>query len=162
VTDPRAGHEAARLLAAAQDWLRTSAPHLAPVADDGEPCSCPVCRAVAGLREADPDAVGRWVDTAVATLGSLVAQAGDLAAKATTAAEDADGYDETDTDETDTDEADADEDVADAGDDEAPDAMTPAEQAPDGGDERQDGPAPRRVRRIPLEPQDDDPGRQDR
>ena len=51
-TDPRAGQEAARLLAAAQDWLRTSAPHLAPVADDGAPCSCPLCRAVAGLREA--------------------------------------------------------------------------------------------------------------
>ena len=153
MTEPRAGHEAARLLAAAQDWLRTSAPHLAPVADDGEPCSCPVCRAVAGLREADPDAVGRWVDTAVATLGSLVAQAGDLAAKAATAAEGDDGSAEprrprrtsptraTTMQGT---------------------ASTPAERAPDGDDERQDGPAPRRVRRIPLEPQDDDPGRQDR
>ena len=162
MTDPRAGHEAARLLAAAQDWLRTSAPHLAPVADDGEPCSCPVCRAVAGLREADPDAVGRWVDTAVAGLGSLVAQAGDLAAKATAAAGDADGSGENAADENDADGTDADEDVADASDDDTPDAMTPAEQAPHGDDERQDGPAPRRVRRIPLEPQDDDPGRQDR
>ena len=151
MTDPRAGHEAARLLAAAQDWLRTSAPHLAPVADDGEPCSCPVCRAVAGLREADPDAVGRWVDTAVATLGSLVAQAGDLAAKATTADVGDDGSDMRD----------ADVGAAAAGHGEEPDATTPAEQAPDGGDARQDGPAPRRVRRIPLEPQDD-PGRQDR
>jgi hypothetical protein len=77
--DPRAGQEAARLLAVAQDWLRTSAPHLAPVAPDGEPCSCPLCRAVAGLREADPESVGRWVDSAVTALGSLVAQAGDLA-----------------------------------------------------------------------------------
>ena len=151
MTDPRAGQEAARLLAAAQDWLRTSAPHLAPVADDGEPCSCPVCRAVAGLREADPDAVGRWVDTAVAALGSLVAQAGDLAAKATTAPEGDDA-----------DEADVDAEDVGRWDDDVPDATTPAEQAPDGGDERQDGPAPRRVRRIPLEPQDDDPGRQDR
>jgi len=81
-TDPRAGQEAARLLAAAQGWLRTSAPHLAPVSADGEPCSCPLCRAVVGLREADPESVGRWVDSAVSALGSLVAQAGDLAAAA--------------------------------------------------------------------------------
>ena len=87
--DPRAGQEAARLLAAAQDWLRTSAPHLAPLSADGEPCSCPVCRAVAGLREADPDSVGRWVDSAVSALGSLVAQAGDLAAAGGAAARDA-------------------------------------------------------------------------
>jgi hypothetical protein len=85
--DPRAGQEAARLLAAAQDWLRTSAPHLAPLSVDGVPCSCPVCRAVAGLREADPDAVGRWVDSAVSALGSLVAQAGDLAAAGAAAAQ---------------------------------------------------------------------------
>jgi len=143
VSDPRAGHEAARLLAAAQDWLRTSAPHLAPVADDGQPCSCPVCRAVAGLREADPDSVGRWVDTAVTTLGTLVAQAGDLAAKATSAGE---PDDETD-------------DETDEGDE--PEATLP-ERVPEDDDARQDGPTPRRVRRIPLEPQDDDPGRQDR
>jgi hypothetical protein len=143
MSDPRAGHEAARLLAAAQDWLRTSAPHLAPVADDGQPCSCPVCRAVAGLREADPDAVGRWVDTAVTTLGTLVAQAGDLAAKAASTGDPDDGT-EGETDE--------------AGESES----TLPERTPEDDDARQDGSTPRRVRRITLEPQDDDPGRQDR
>ena len=145
MSDPRAGHEAARLLAAAQDWLRTSAPHLAPVADDGQPCSCPVCRAVAGLREADPDAVGRWVDTAVTTLGTLVAQAGDLAAKAAS-----------------TGETDAETDQTDEADENGEPAATRPERAPGDDDARQDGPTPRRVRRIPLVPQDDDPGRQDR
>lgn len=71
--DGRAGQEAARLVAAAQEWLRTSAPHLAPVGDDGQPCSCPLCRAVVGLREADPDTVARWVDTAVAGVSAALA-----------------------------------------------------------------------------------------
>ena len=157
MTDPRAGVEAARLLAAAQDWLRTSAPHLAPVADDGQPCSCPVCRAVAGLREADPDAVGRWVDTAVATLGSLAASAGDLAARAAATREtegDADAAPAEDESE------DVVEDEFDDGVDE--DDATLTEQAPAVDAAGQDGRTPRRVRRIPLEPLDDDPGRQDR
>ena len=134
--EPRAGQEAARLLAAAQDWLRTSAPHLAPVAPDGEPCSCPVCRAVAGLREADPDSVGRWVDSAVATIGSLVAQAGDLASSGSPGAsgdgDDADGPDDADDDGYTT--------VSDSH----------AEEATDDGSSGQDGPRPRRVRRVPL------------
>ena len=71
--DGRTGQEAARLLAAAQDWLRTSAPHLAPVGDSGEPCSCPLCKAVVGLREADPDAVARWVDAAVTGVSTALA-----------------------------------------------------------------------------------------
>ena len=74
--DPRAGQEAARLLAAAQDWLRTSAPHLAPVDDEGRPCPCPLCRAVAGIRDASPDAVARWVDSAVTAVTSMAATAG--------------------------------------------------------------------------------------
>ena len=37
---PRAGAEASRLLSAAQQWLRESAPHLAPLDAAGEPCSC--------------------------------------------------------------------------------------------------------------------------
>jgi hypothetical protein len=145
-TDPRAGQEAARLLAAAQDWLRTSAPHLAPVADDGVTCSCPVCRAVAGLREADPDSVGRWVDSAVSALGSLVAQAGDLAASRdrADAAPDEEG------------------DGVDAVDDEGArvrDTEGDEGDARDGG-ARQDEPTPRRVRRIPLDVEDT--GGQDR
>jgi hypothetical protein len=80
---PRAGAEAARLLSAAQQWLRESAPHLAPLDADGEPCSCPLCRAVAAVREADPDAVGRWVDTAVSALEQTGRQvAAQAAAKA--------------------------------------------------------------------------------
>jgi hypothetical protein len=151
VTDPRAGAEAARLLAAAQDWLRTSAPHLAPVADDGQPCSCPVCRAVAGLREADPDSVARWVDTAVATLGSLVAQAGDLAAKAAATDEAADPDDA----------GDEVHDLEDLDDDGDEHATALGEEGTGADDARQDGASPRRVRRITLEPKDED-GRQDR
>jgi hypothetical protein len=143
--DPRAGQEAARLVAAAQDWLRTSAPHLAPLADDGQPCSCPVCRAVAGLREADPDSVGRWVDSAVAAFGSLVAQAGDLAATRTDGGDRPAGPD------------------AGAADDEGYDREAPAsaEQDPQAEGPQQGG-AARRVRHITLEPAADDPGRVDR
>ena len=138
--EPRAGHEAARLLAAAQDWLRTSAPHLAPLAPDGEPCSCPVCRAVAGLREADPDSVGRWVDSAVTTIGSLVVQAGDLAASRSPEATDADAGEPDDT----------------AGDDGY--ATVDDSRAEDATEEvlpGQDGPRPRRVRRIPITREDE-------
>lgn len=74
-----AGAEAARLVGALQDWLRASAPHLAPVDADGNPCSCPLCRAVVGVREADPEQVGRWVESTVATFGSVFARASDVA-----------------------------------------------------------------------------------
>lgn len=73
--DPRrAGAEAARLFAAAQEWLRGSAPHLAPVDDEGRTCSCPVCRGIVALREGDPESLGRWVDTAVAAVERVVAE----------------------------------------------------------------------------------------
>jgi hypothetical protein len=143
--DPRAGQEAARLLAAAQDWLRTSAPHLAPVSEDGAPCSCPVCRAVAGLREADPDSVGRWVDSAVTALGSLVAQAGDLAAPRDRADADA--------------ERDAPEVDPVDGEDETGTAFVAEDESWDDA-AGQDEPTPRRVRRIRLDAEDT--GGQDR
>jgi hypothetical protein len=136
-TDPRAGHEASRLLQAAQDWLRSSAPHLAPVGPDGEPCSCPLCRAVVGLRDADPDAVGRWVDSAVTAATALAAQATDLAASATRSAGDPEPDVDVDLD------ADA------ASDDDLADDI-PGESAAG-----QDRPRPRGVRRIPVE---HDPG----
>ena len=142
-SDPRAGQEAARLLAAAQDWLRTSAPHLAPVSPDGEPCSCPVCRAVSGLREADPDLVGRWVDSAVTALGSLAAQAADLAAKA--------GGSTGLPDEPES------EDLARLDDDGGPEDSDVRVPKADEGD-----PAPRRVRRVPLDRTGDDPEGQER
>lgn len=126
--DPRAGREAARLLAAAQDWLRSSAPHLAPTAPDGEPCSCPVCRAVAGIREVDPEAVGRWVDVAVSSVGALLAQAGDLVVASPEAAA-ADGPAPAPRDDTGT---------------------TSCGGAPDSESARQDGSSPRRVRRVPV------------
>jgi hypothetical protein len=144
-SDPRAGQEAARLLAAAQDWVRTAAPHLAPVSDDGAPCSCPVCRAVAGLREADPDAVGRWVDSAVTALGSLVAQAGDLAASRDRPDADVD-HDATEVD------------TVDGADEPVTGFVAEDESWDDAA--RQDGPTPRRVRRIQLDVEDT--GGQDR
>jgi hypothetical protein len=85
VTDdaPRAGAEAAKLFAAAQDWLRASAPHLAPVAPDGETCACPVCRGIVRVRETDPDSVARWVDGAVAAVEHVLGQAAAGVAQAT-------------------------------------------------------------------------------
>lgn len=72
---PRAGAEAAQLFVAAQEWLRASAPHLAPVAADGETCPCPVCRGIAKVRDTDPDSVARWVDGAVTALETVIGQA---------------------------------------------------------------------------------------
>jgi len=148
-TDPRAGQEAARLLAAAQGWLRTSAPHLAPVSADGEPCSCPLCRAVVGLREADPESVGRWVDSAVSALGSLVAQAGDLAAAAGAGEAENDAGSEDDA------EDDAQDDEADA--EVRHDAGAQDEDEAQEWLARQEDQAPRGVRRIPLDRTVDDP-----
>lgn len=146
--EPRAGQEAARLLQAAQEWLRSSAPHLAPSAPDGAPCSCPVCRAVSGLREADPDAVARWVDSAVATVGTLAAQAADLAASATRGSQDGAAAASAAADD-------------DAGTDpgRAADPAPGSDVDPEGAREEaaagQDGPRSRGVRRIPV---DRDPG----
>jgi hypothetical protein len=129
--DGRAGHEAARLLSAAQDWLRTSAPHLAPVGEDGEPCSCPLCRAVVGLRDADPDSVARWVDAAVTGASAALAQVADATSGAGPTADDDAG-------------ADADvEDTSGGG--------TSGGAAPESDQVGHDGAAPRRVRRIRLD-----------
>lgn len=78
--EPRAGQEAAKLLAAAQDWLRTSAPHVAPLDAEGRTCACPLCRIVAGVRDADPVALGSWVDAAVAAATTTLAQAAETLA----------------------------------------------------------------------------------
>ena len=144
--DPRAGQEAARLLQAAQEWLRTAAPHLAPVGPDGAPCSCPVCRAVAGLREADPDAVARWVDSAVTAATSLATQAADLAAAATRSAAPADPDPDDGRPGTESDESrDRDPLVDVDADDDLPDATPRSTSA------GQDGARPRGVRRIPVD-----------
>jgi len=156
--DPRAGQEAARLFAVAQDWLRTSAPHFAPTDVDGTPCSCPVCRVVGGLRDADPDDVARFVDSAVAAVSSLAAQAGDLASSARdqaatwsapeawTGEDDDAGYAvDVEDDEDDDAVGDDDEDVEDV---EDVSADRPESTAPD----VEDDDASRRVRRIRVDP----------
>jgi hypothetical protein len=140
----RAGQEAARLVAAAQDWLRTSAPHLAPLDEHGEPCSCPLCRAVVSLRETDPATVSRWVDAAVAGVSTALAQAqaaaADLADRATAPAEAPPEGDDAGT--------------SDAGTSDAGTSGADADgHAPDEPEVGHDGPE-RRVRRIPL----DEPG----
>jgi len=154
--DPRAGSEAARLFAAAQDWLRTSAPHFAPTDVDGSPCSCPVCRVVASVRDADPDDVARFVDSAVATVSSLAAQATDLAAAARdqsatwsspeswTGDDDARGYDV---------DVDVDEDVDEVDDDPVDDEVDDDPDEDEVDDEGADD-GPRTVRRIRLDGQD--------
>ncbi len=133
---PAAGQEAARLLAAAQGWLRTSAPHLAPTGADGAPCSCPVCRAVVSLRDADPDSVARWVDTAVAgassALAHMAAAAGDLGGQRPSS--------DPGTDEDSPGEATAYADEPDAG------------RSPHRADVGHDEPPSARVRRVPLDP----------
>lgn len=150
--DPRAGSEAARLFAAAQDWLRTSAPHFAPTDVDGSPCSCPVCRVVAGVRDADPDDVARFVDSAVAAVSSLATQATDLAAAARDQSatwsspeawpgdDDARGY------AVDVDEDEVDDEVDDDPDEDDPDEDEADDEGADDG--------PRTVRRIRLDGQD--------
>lgn len=130
---PRAGAEAARLVAAAQEWLRTAAPHLAPVDDDGRTCSCPVCRGIARLREGDPDTVARWVDGAVAAFEHVVTEA--AAGMAPAAAATSDGPD-----------AGPDDDRAGGARHDV--AQTEDAQAPDAP---QDGPPRRAVRRVPLD-----------
>lgn len=126
---PRAGAEAARLVAAAQEWLRSSAPHLAPVDDEGRTCSCPLCRGIVRLRESDPDAVARWVDGAVAAFEHVVSEAAAGVASATGGTAGPDGADV-------------------AGETGDGPAAEPSDEA------RHDGPPPRTVRRVPL----DEPG----
>jgi len=156
--EPRAGQDAAKLLAAAQDWLRTSAPHLAPVDADGTTCTCPVCRAVAGVRDADPDVVGRWVDSALAAATTVLTQAGEkLASTADAAAGAAADGSQGDEDTTWSDYVvDLDED-ADLEADDEPDAHhddeSPAAER-SAGAAGQDDQGARGVRRIPLEQTD--------
>jgi hypothetical protein len=167
----RAGLEAARLLGAAQDWLRTSAPHLAPVSTGGEPCSCPLCRLVVSVREADPDAVASWVDSAVAAATAALAQVSERLAPDANSPDgdaDTDGYasDGFDTDGHSTDgyASDGDDTDGDDADGTAADADDVSEALKSEGTRGadlgpgQDVPRDRAVRRIPL---DLDPDAQD-
>ena len=123
---PRAGAEAAKLLAAAQEWLRSAAPHLAPVDEDGVTCACPVCRGIVRVREADPDSVARWVDGAVAAFEHVIGEAAAGVAQATGGAGPS-GVDE----------------------DAAADDGRPADEPPAGAGH--DDARTRRVRRIPID-----------
>lgn len=133
--EPRAGQEAAKLLAAAQEWLRTSAPHVAPLDADGRTCACPLCRMVAGVRDADPVALGTWVDAAVAAATAALAQAGETLAPSS-----ADGGGSGDVD---------DEPGAQDTDGDRDDEVAPGERGEAAA--RQDDDRARGIRRIPLE-----------
>ena len=74
-----AADEAVRLLAAVQDWARTrfDAEHLATGASECQ--VCPLCQAIAALRQVRPETVEHLLDAAasvVAALRSTVAPAG--------------------------------------------------------------------------------------
>lgn len=154
--EPRAGQEAARLLAAAQDWLRTSALHVAPLDAEGRTCACPLCRAVAGVRDADPDAVGRWVDSAVAAATAALAQASEMLVTPPEQSAADDDLEDADVDE-DLDDVDVDADVdddlladLDGLEGEELDATGASEAARDQDEARQDEDRARGVRRIPI------------
>lgn len=66
-----AAEEAARLLAAVQDWARTrfDAEHLAT---GGAECQvCPVCQAIAALRQVRPETVEHLLDAAASFVAAV-------------------------------------------------------------------------------------------
>ena len=164
--DARAGQEAARLLAAAQDWLRTSAPHLAPVGEDGETCSCPLCRVVASVREADPEVVGGWVDAALAAATSALAPTAATAPDDLDLDVDVDGHDSDAGDDVETPTSGRFGDAQVPGADAPRPHVAPAEAgdgsstaAPDAGATGQDDERGRRVRSIPVDREPGEPAR---
>jgi hypothetical protein len=70
---PLSGADVSKFIAGAQDWLRTQAPHLAPVHAQGQTCPCPVCKVVATVRDIDPDMAATWLNTALSTFTSTLA-----------------------------------------------------------------------------------------
>ena len=70
---PLSGDEISKVITTAQEWLRTQAPHLAPVDAQGETCPCPLCKVVVAVRDIDPDAAATWVNTAFAAFTSTLA-----------------------------------------------------------------------------------------
>jgi hypothetical protein len=70
---PFSGDDISKVITTAQEWLKTQAPHLAPVDAQGETCPCPLCKAVATVRDIDPDAAATWVSTAFAAFTSTLA-----------------------------------------------------------------------------------------
>ncbi|MEI6229653.1 MAG: hypothetical protein WCP81_02900 [Actinomycetes bacterium] len=70
---PLSGDDISKAISTAQKWLRTQAPHLAPVDEQGETCPCPLCKVVVTVRDIDPDAAAMWVNTAFAAFTSTLA-----------------------------------------------------------------------------------------
>ena len=67
-----AGEEAARLVEALRAWAQqASAEHLATGAPECR--ACPLCRLMTALRDADPEATGKVVESAVGALTAAVA-----------------------------------------------------------------------------------------
>ena len=66
-----AAEEAAKLLAAVQDWARTrfDGEHLATGASECQ--VCPVCQAVAALRQVKPETVEHLLDAAASVVAAL-------------------------------------------------------------------------------------------
>lgn len=74
MTEPQfSGDDIARAITTAQQWLRTQAPHVAPVDALGQTCPCPLCKVVATVREIDPESAAVWVNTAVSSFTSTLA-----------------------------------------------------------------------------------------
>jgi hypothetical protein len=70
---PITGPDVSKVIASAQDWLRTQAPHMAPVDAQGQTCPCPLCKVVATVRDIDPDMAATWLSTALTTFTSTLA-----------------------------------------------------------------------------------------
>lgn len=68
-----AAEEAARLFAAAEEWVRTrSGVHLDGVATGAPECSvCPVCQAISALRQVKPETVEHLLDAAASFVAAL-------------------------------------------------------------------------------------------
>jgi hypothetical protein len=73
-----AAEEAAKLLAAAEQWVRGHGPHLGGLLDDqhvatGSPeCSvCPVCQTIGALRQVRPETVAHLLDAGASLVAAL-------------------------------------------------------------------------------------------
>ena len=68
-----AAEEAARLFAAAEEWVRTrSGVHVEGVATGAPECSvCPVCQGISALRQVRPETVEHLLDAAASFVAAL-------------------------------------------------------------------------------------------
>lgn len=68
-----AAEEAARLFAAAEDWIRTRAgSHLDGLATGAPECTvCPVCQGISALRHVRPETVEHLLDAAASFVAAL-------------------------------------------------------------------------------------------